>query len=199
MSDPLDLTTRDLTTEELAKVPTYFKKPYFSLDDNLIHVTWNEDKLTSPNGKFPWKYLGTDDKVSKDDFEEAYPGYNKFDKGSYDHHNLEAKYDGKTVRWSNKRTLWVYKNNRKVVFPDSDEEGSELSPPPSTDQEDSETEHAEVSGLLEKTTQAVTAAIASLSRAHTPQSPGGILPGTLPSSPGPSSPPPHPLFTPRQP
>ncbi|KAH8981092.1 hypothetical protein EDB86DRAFT_3087388 [Lactarius hatsudake] len=132
----------------------------------------------------------------KEDFKETYPRYDSLDKKSVDRHDLSVKYDGKDIHWSKKQHLWVYKNNQRVVFLDTNEE--DLTPAPSTNYTDLETEQAEVSGLLEKATKTVTATLACVSsRPQTPQSPSGAqLPSTLPSTPGPSTQPQYPLYTP---
>ncbi len=77
----------------------------------------------------------------------------------------------------NTQQRWIYRNNRVVVFTDSEEEASD----PETPQDDpgSEDEQEEVSQLLESVTQSITAIVGQLSRLQTPVT----VPGALPSTP----------------
>ncbi len=77
----------------------------------------------------------------------------------------------------NARQHWIYKNNRVVVFTDSEEQASD----PETPRDDlgSDNKQEEVSQLLESVTQSITAVVGQLSHLQTPVT----VPRALPSTP----------------
>ena len=178
-SDEEEFQARGLTTEEKRFISVYLDEPYYDLQDNLFCANWGEKEVTSTTGRNLWTFTDTVKEISEDDLEQAFPGIKLLDNVNYT--ELKGFYQNKRVRWSRSNKRWQYNNNAPVQFPDVESEEENVQEPP-----DDDTEQAEVSQLLESTTQTVTAL---LSRVSTPQTPGTpqTVPGALPSTPGPSS------------
>src|SRR6266702_4022292 len=166
---------RDLTEEESESVPSYFNNPFYSLEDNLVYATWNGRVVSSLNAKFPWTFVDKQRQVHFDDYKESFLNIERvFD---LEYTGLTGQYRSKSVGWSNAQQRWIYRNNRVVVFTDSEKEASD----PETPQDDlgSDDEQEEVSQLLESVTQSITAVVGQLSCPQTPVT----VPGALPSTP----------------
>src|SRR6266571_6007683 len=166
---------RDLTEEESESVPSYFNNPFYSLEDNLVYATWNGRVVSSLNAKFPWTFVDKQRQVHFDDYKESFLNIERvFD---LEYTGLTGQYRSKSVGWSNARQCWIYKNNRVVVFTDSEEEASD----PETPRDDlgSDDEQEEVSQLLESITQSITAIVGQLLQPQTLVT----VPGALPSTP----------------
>ena len=86
-----EIKTREVTQEELNRIPTYFHHPYFSLTDNLFHAKWGtKDNVTSPDGDWPWKFEDTEDLVEVEDLQETYPHLKDIENVNYQ--NLTGDY-----------------------------------------------------------------------------------------------------------
>ena len=106
-----EIETREVTQEELSRIPTYFHRPYFSLTDNLFHAKWGpKDNVTSPDGDWPWKFEDTKELVEVEDLQETYPHLKDIENVNFQ--NLTGDYQGKRVRWSQNREEWIYVTSR---------------------------------------------------------------------------------------
>ena len=143
--------------------------------DNLFHTKWGgKDTVTSPDGDWPWKFEDTEDLVEVEDLQETYPHLKDIEDVNFQ--NLTGNYQGKRVHWSQNREEWIYFNGQEVNFPETPEEPEEEEPAeeelaeeepaeeePETHQ-DSDSDVAEVSQILNTATTLITTLTAQLSR-----------------------------------
>ena len=178
------MTRRTLTKEEEEQIPVYFNTPF--VEDDLCYAWWEDQLVWSDLEGAPWYFDENNEEIQDQDFEKRFPGYTNLTGVQVDKETFTAKYKGTYVRWSFKRKQWRYRNHKPVIFQESKE------PPEDQDPPQSEDEQAEVSQLLERSVQTVSALVTRLSRPQTPQTPQTsrttqALPGEFPSTPGPSS------------
>jgi hypothetical protein len=176
-------TTRPLTTDERKRIPIDYREPYYSLTNQHIIATWNEYPVHSEKGKFPWTITESGQQITTHHYAREYPGYKKLE--DFNYQILGGLYHTKKVRWSSNKHCWQYLNNQNIEFSDSEsdpdkttqeqEEEASTSKP----QEQESDDQAEVSQLLESTTEKISKLISQVSRPQTPQT----VPGTLPVTP----------------
>ena len=125
--------SRDVTPEERALIPLAFATPRFWTQEeySFYSAYWDNNQgdnffLTSKTletGIPGWRISVSDDEARNltiEEFLTAYPGHQHIDGLSL--LNLQGRFEGLPVRWSQSRSLWVYNNNRPVKFPSASEE-----------------------------------------------------------------------------
>jgi hypothetical protein len=166
--------TRAITEEESKQIAKYFANPVFDIMNNYFLVELGGNTIQSANGKYPWYYTFDDKKVSSDDLDNLFPKFDQLHDPDYIH--LTGTYHDKSIRWSLSRNCWTYLNHQEVQF--SDSESSSDSGKDAKDPPDEDSDQAEVSQLLDSTTQRVEALVTQLSQPSTPQTVPGGLPVT---------------------
>jgi hypothetical protein len=168
--------TRPLSEEEEQTLPLDFNDAYYSFDDNRFHATWFKQELHSTTPTFPWFFTDGNEELAQRHYEAAYPNFKKIE--GFDYVLIEGRYKTKKVYWDFDKKRWNYQNHRTVHFSDSESESpSEGEEEPQEERPESD-DQAEVSQLLESTTQTVTTLLARVSQPQTPQTVPGALPVT---------------------
>src|ERR1700761_5022783 len=128
--------TRDLTEDKALQVSDAFKNTYFSITHNQVYATFLDQPIFSYSGDFPWFYSSTHEEVTPQDFNRAFPRFNRLQKR--DQYGLSGWYHNKKVSWHHGKKCWIYQNNHEVTFSDTEEESvhedspEASSPPPAS-------------------------------------------------------------------
>src|ERR1700761_7106503 len=119
--------TRNLTEDKALQVSDTFENACFSITHNQVHATFLDQPIFSYSGDFPWFYSSTHEEVTPQDFDRAFPHFNRLQKR--DQYSLSGQYHNKKVSWHHGKKCWIYQNNHKVTFSDTEEESVHKDPP----------------------------------------------------------------------
>src|ERR1700761_4854744 len=112
--------TRNLTEDKALQVSDTFENACFSITHNQVHATFLDQPIFSYSGDFPWFYSSTHEEVTPQDFDRAFPHFNRLQRR--DQYGLSGRYHNKKVSWHHGKKCWIYQNNHEVTFSDTEEE-----------------------------------------------------------------------------
>jgi hypothetical protein len=97
-------------------------------DTTIYNAVWYNDPVLALHPTGPWALINQgkeNEQITLVHWEQAHPGITHVDVTNW--HTLEGTFNDSFVRWSYSRQYWVYRNNRKVNFPEKPSEEEEVS------------------------------------------------------------------------
>jgi hypothetical protein len=133
MSTQEAYTERQWTKEETDLLPFGYKPNKILIADSdpdtiIYNATWYNDPVLALDPTGPWALIKQgeeNEQVTLTHWEQAHPGITHVNVDNW--HTLEGTFNDSFVRWSYSRQYWVYRNNRKVTFPEKPSEEEEVS------------------------------------------------------------------------